>query len=1212
MPPQVDANTDSSQANILRAHRELSTERLAQLLLPFIQELGDSIQSPSSTSNSDSKAPAVDYEIAVALQQNVDAVVTEITSAIDGLYQDLVPERDESSSEDGEGMGVEELNLVDIGEFEAALAINRMVTRMEERFGPALEALTIRLATLIDAPPLRLRLPVHVRQLCRVLQQALQSIQVPREASVKMVDLFVRDCAGKLDEYYRALNQGLSESGLCPEVEKEIAAKGSLLQQKQDRARAARASAEETALPDEPPLDDTHFVAESSHSDMPGPQTAYAGGLAETVPRVKNEAHTQDEAPSEEHLFQSVIDALHQKHSAQKSNAAGLASQENAAPAPAALADNAEMGKLAGTSDIATGLSSIQQDAGARAALKESGSLRAFLSEEGKNISALSDTEGLAPDTLDQLDLIDNIFGTISSDPDVNNNLKPALQDLQIPLAKLALLEHAFFTDPEHIGRQFIDRLSQLSSPANFPNKRLEQGINSIVEQVVNEYETDSTVFTAAVDQISKLSQRQEAALRRNVERVVNTQQGLEKLRLAREHIDRLLAGELGGTDAPRVLLDLLQSGWRDILTMAHVQEGQDSQRVGEHLSILKQLHLQLLKQQRAGGQEQKNAELDARLESRLAYLDNEISTALPTQIEHQQVLSRLREILKGNSALEMCDPENMLRKPPISPEHLKTRLQSLPRLKRWANRAQELEIDSQLSYRDSQGDNRYMRLVWTNDSGDRHLFVNDRGQKAAELSTLQLARHLSRGAKPPAAADNMNLVDKSLFDTLEETQRTLSFSRNHDSLTSLINRDTFTQQVDRALRQAHQKQNRHVLLYLDVDKFKLVNEIYDREIGDQVLLEFGKLLSQLHSSKTSSSRLEGDSFAVLLLDRDLEQGLQIAEKIRADIEATTVDIEDDSISFTVSIGAAAILEYSTGADHVLDTAQQAMRQAKGSGGNMVKPYEEDSSGEPLYLEEKSRTRQDLEKAITGKRFALRAQPIIRSSTLDDSKEELVFEMLLGLKNDDGTVSGPGEFIDSAEQYGFMNVVDRWVIQEAFAWINELIDKQKVVPRLCINLSAASLIEDRFLDYILEQISEFGVGTDRICFEITETGTISNLTKAADFVRTLRKIGCKFAIDDFGTGLANHDYLRDLPVDFVKIDGGFVRQIHHNREDFAMVKSINNLAHFLGRETIAEWVENEEVLECLRSISVDYLQGWQVGEPRLLADVTDELANIEK
>jgi EAL domain-containing protein (putative c-di-GMP-specific phosphodiesterase class I) len=288
------------------------------------------------------------------------------------------------------------------------------------------------------------------------------------------------------------------------------------------------------------------------------------------------------------------------------------------------------------------------------------------------------------------------------------------------------------------------------------------------------------------------------------------------------------------------------------------------------------------------------------------------------------------------------------------------------------------------------------------------------------------------------------------------------------------------------------------------------------------------------------------------------------------------------------------------------------MRLAKNGGRNRVVVFKEDEEQAKVYQIEQKQARAEIKHTIETDRFVLRAQPIVQTLVESGAPASQHFELLLGLKEEDGSLSSPQEFIENAERYGYMTLVDRWVVKEAFKWISHLIDNQKVVPNISINLSGTSVTDDAFMEYLLEQISEFGVGTNRLCFEITETGTISNLIKAADFVRTFRNIGCKFSIDDFGTGLASHNYLRELPVDYVKIDGTFITEINENRNDYAMARSINDLAHFLGQETIAESVENDAIINSLREIGVDYLQGWGVGQPKILAEVTAELGSIEK
>jgi diguanylate cyclase (GGDEF)-like protein len=592
--------------------------------------------------------------------------------------------------------------------------------------------------------------------------------------------------------------------------------------------------------------------------------------------------------------------------------------------------------------------------------------------------------------------------------------------------------------------------------------------------------------------------------------------------------------------------------------------------------------------------------------------VEQQIVLALPASVDHQDVLTELREILAGNLAIDSTEVSDDISDSAESAKAFRAKVDNLPRLRRWVRRVEQLDNNVWLTYRDKDGQKKRMQLAWTSPAKDRYIFVNERGQKIADLNAVQLARKLSRGVQPSAPADKLSVIDQSMYQTLEHVQKNLSFSRNHDSLTKLINRETFLGQMGQALRHAQLKNSRHAVLYIDIDQFKLVNEIYDEVSGDAVLLEFSRLLAQLHGKKSSSARIENDQFAVLLLDRELDQAMQLAERVRQNIEAGSIELDGESVSFTVSIGVAPILEYSPSVDQVLESARTSMEIAKEEGRNRVQRYEEDQALATSFNNDKSKTKQDLEQALATDRFVLRAQPIMQVAVESKQSTGRHYELLLGLANPDGSIASPEEFIQSAERYGFMNLVDRWVVQEAFRWVSQLMDEEKEVPNLAINLSGGSVTDDDFMEYLLEQISEFGVGTSHICFEITETGTISNLVKAADFVRAFRNIGCKFSIDDFGTGLASHNYLRELPVDYVKIDGTFVTHIHKNRADYAMARSINDLAHFLGQETIAESVENDQIIEKLHEIGVDYLQGWGVGMPKLLTEVTEDLSNIQK
>lgn len=1202
-PPVTVVAVTAEYARLLDTVREQSLGELDLALQLFLGDLSDYLQNLATDTGRHDHTANHHHEAALILRSAGARIARQILQQVAGYYNDLMPDASQDHLWQYTIGSTDQLHLIDLQEFEEFLAIERMVSIGEDLHGIALEALTVRLATLIGADPNRVRLPVDVRQLCRAFQQALLQAEVPHGVLPDIFEYFIKQFLRQLDGYYGPLNTLLASQGVYPTVEAEIENKGSLLHRNRQSLR--RESKARRASP---------------------PKDPAAGGINQDGGRTKELQELERQLGEElsgalgggnpARLYRSVIDALNFKREAEglldgdtlSSGVALSGTWDGATVASTEL----DQSKLADATSIARALTALQRDSQVRRDVHQGDSLRAYLASNKQQIGGLRDSSGLTTDSLNQLDMVDNLFGTIKSQLDVSVDLKPSLGNLQIPLAKLALLDRKFFVDHTHTARAVVDKLSRLATSANFPNRALETRINRIVDSIVAEYENDESVFNAALDKIDSLVKQQERAMERNIERVVRTQEGQQKLADARREVGKAIRARIKPPATPRVLKELIDSGWRDLLVLTHVRDGVGSAAWNEQFNALDQLCLWLDEQRQGDTDEDLSVQRSLEAEPFIDLIGQQISSALPTNIAHEEVLDEIRDILAGNLEVEMVAVGEDDTGVTPDPEHIRARIEDLPRLRRWVKRVEQLELNSWLTYHDKSGQKKRMQLAWTSPSRDRYIFVNERGQKVADLSAVRLARQLSTGMQPPAPTDKLSVVDQSMYHTLEHVQKSLSFARNHDSLTRLINRETFNNQMQRALRHSQLKHSQHALLYVNIDQFNLVNEVYDRVVGDQVLLEFAKLLAQLHGKKSSSSRIEGDEFAVLLLDQTLEQAVQVAEKIRSDIQTGSVDIDGENVSFTVSIGVAAILEHSPSVEDVMNAARSAMQHAKQQGRNQVVQYEEEQSRIISYKLEKTRTRQDLEKAIASERFVLRAQPILQTAVGDRSVSTLHYELLLGLLNKDGSLSSPGDFIQSAERYGFMTLVDRWVVREAFTWISKLMDEQKVVPHLAINLSGASVTDNSFLEYLLEKISEFGVGTSRLCFEITETGTISNLVKAADFVRALRNIGCKFSIDDFGTGLASHNYLRELPVDYVKIDGSFITGIDKNRNDYAMARSINDLAHFLGQETIAESVERDAIIVKLEELGVDYIQGWGVGRPKPLVEVTADLSSLEK
>ncbi|MEM8661385.1 MAG: DUF1631 family protein, partial [Pseudomonadota bacterium] len=866
--PHDTVHTPDELAAIAAEFQRVSLAEIEQLMKPFLSELADFLFDLSTQVRHSSSDQNIFYDATVAIRRYKGTLAESIVSQLNELFADpaLLAQWNKDGASDDSGA----LNLVDTAEFESSLAVDRMIMRGEDLYRIPLEALVIRFAALHDLDPNDAPLPVHVKPLSKTFQHTMTTQGYPAPVVLKIFEFFTSSFIKKLDEYYQQLNQRLVDQNVLPELEREIMAKGSLLKANRPARPVIRKtptqSAKTTAA--EPEESRTQPTGEPGGPTLAEMARSISGAVEDSAAGAPINSQQQ----KYNNIYKSVIDALNFRRAA--SDTAGAGEPNYNAPAHGGAWDGASLDEgsaqqnLATAQDIADALGAIQQDAQVRNAVEQGTSLREYLAQNKHTMGALKDTEGLTADSLNQLDLVDNLFGTIKSQLDVTQDLKPALGDLHIPLAKLALMDPQFFLNRTHPARAALDKLAKLSTPANFPNKALESRITEIVREIVTQYEQDSTVFDSALAKIEKLVSQQERALSRNVERVVRIQEGQEKLHKAQQAVDRVINTEIKTDHAPKVLVDLVENGLRDLLVLTHVKDGAESKNWQEQIGMLEQLKVWLGERDHADENDEIITQRGLEAGSLIDMIEQQIATGLPTNVAHQSTLRELRDIIAGERDVEFGDFASTATDEPAEPAQVRAKIEDLPRLRRWVMRVEQMEKGTWLTYRNKEGQKSRMQLAWVSEERDRYIFVNERGQKVADISNIQLARHLSRGMQPPAPADQLSVVDKSLYQTLEHVQKTLSFARNHDSLTKLINRVTFLDQMGRALRHAQKKRSQHSVLYLNIDQFRLVNEVYDRVHGDQVLLEFARLLAQLHSKKASSARIESDSFGVLLLDR--------------------------------------------------------------------------------------------------------------------------------------------------------------------------------------------------------------------------------------------------------------------------------------------------------------------------------------------------------
>lgn len=424
-----------------------------------------------------------------------------------------------------------------------------------------------------------------------------------------------------------------------------------------------------------------------------------------------------------------------------------------------------------------------------------------------------------------------------------------------------------------------------------------------------------------------------------------------------------------------------------------------------------------------------------------------------------------------------------------------------------------------------------------------------------------------------------------------------LSWQANHDSLTELVNRRRFEQLLEEAIISVREDSQEHTLCYLDLDQFKVVNDNCGHLAGDELLRQLSILLKTQVRNSDILARLGGDEFGILLHQCPIEVGEQIADKIRRIIQEFRFVWQDNTFRIGVSIGLVAIDDNTNNLNSLLSAADAACYAAKDKGRNRTHIYQANDLELTQQHEERQWVRR-INQALEEERFCLYYQPITPIALVPNSKGQH-YEILLRMIDEDGTIIPPMAFIPAAERYGLMPKLDQWVIRTFFSRHQNLIKngKQEVYT---INLSGTSINDDQFLGFLKQQFLQHQVSPQTLCFEITETATIANLSKAVHFISEIKQLGCYFALDDFGSGMSSFAYLKNLPVDYLKIDGYFVKNILTNPIDSAMVDCINRIGHVIGIQTIAEFVENEEILEKLRDLGVDYAQGYGIAKPSLL------------
>ncbi len=1132
-------------------------------------------------------------------QDVIDQVVTSVLEQINHTVDmDQLYKRRQFRGKQGESR----LSLVDTDQFEDWLLVADVISRAETRYSKDLRELSLRLAMVAPTWGEKDALPIGPTVLSVAFDDAIKPLGLEREIREILFDCFRDVLLAFLRRFYPALHKALENSGLFPSLEEIVSA----------ASKASRLAQQKEQQQEEAPEVEPDVGAFTQEFALP------AATLAAARAEYEAQQGTPSQGPRGGGWYgtrQGAVGRRSARHaSAPIGNIYGAARElmhlQRALPGPDGLPTEAPW-----SDEVHAAPDTVYREDELIAAFDRLASQpRPALGEPrapirrrlAKELAQSGDGRTLSPQQRDALEVVDGLLESVRGDGYLPPTFDNWLDKLEVTYNKLATEDTEFLDTskaPMHAALRFLDGLAELGSltdAGDGMDPAIQAQVDKLLQQLERDYDGGPAVFEHGLEEIEPLLQRQRRLFEGNLQRVARQSEGSQRLLSARRAVVRELGSKLSGRDVPELVLKLLNPGWRNLLVHTQLRQGSDSDAWRDQVDVVDQLTTALSEGETAPAVAQK--------------LMDEVSVGLESigfePAKRQLLLDALAQALNGKgeagpvvkveeeATAELLGLENKLPEAQPEPEGAKSDAER-QQWERWVERAKELEVGTWLSEREDSGRSRILTVAWVGDDHAAFTLINSKGVKVHDFDLRALVSGLNAGRLTILDEADQPLTERASQRMLQNMHNQLAYQATHDALTGLMNRKEYERRVEQAVIQAETSDVEHAVLFFDLDQFKIINNTSGHDAGDELLRSLvPRLRHELRGTRSILARLGGDEFGVLLERCSKDEALALAQSLRKSIGDFRFEWGDREYAVTASMGFVAFRNDGREAATLMQQADQACYAAKDGGRNRVQVFEvgdKELAARRGVMEWVS----EVDRVLKQDRIRLTAQ---RIAPIGRAEAPSHYEVLMTVLDDKGRPMPPIDFITAAETYDRMPAVDRWIVSHTLGWMSQHLEWLDEVHGFSINLSGASLTDEGFLDFVIAELERSKVPTDKVTFEITETTAITSMDGARRFMRRLNDLGCKFSLDDFGTGLASYSYLRNLEVDFVKIDGVFVKDLLNNPADFAVVKSVNEIAHFMGKQTIAECVENAETLERLREIGVDYAQGWGIERPKALVD----------
>jgi diguanylate cyclase (GGDEF)-like protein len=778
------------------------------------------------------------------------------------------------------------------------------------------------------------------------------------------------------------------------------------------------------------------------------------------------------------------------------------------------------------------------------------------------------------------LDTMSRLLDLAGAEHPASSQIEPLLRTLERPLLKLSLTDPEFLSAPHHQAKRMMSLLDQYSIAANdlgrFFDPKLHQFLNSLLDRVTARADSDPEIYAKANVYLERMLTPIQNSRRRRVALLQETCEGKERVKAARTRTSTMLEQLLGNRSVPASMIKLLDLGWRQYLVLMELRQGinhPDWHRGKAALNMLLDWLDSL--PGKAAPSSQSVAEL-------LGYIEQQLATV---NVDTQLIESYLDELGQALIGLRHGQKPRMVRVPggrftpkPVSSDSPAPDILADLKIGQWWH----FNRNSQMMA---------MQLIWQSTPPGQCAFANRSATQKIELSLSEFDQRIATGLISPAENKDQPLFERSAHVIIDDVYKQLSHEVSHDPVTGLINRKGFMQKLQQLA--ALRDDQTHYVCILEFDQFRVIYNNCGVEAGEALARKLGEELAAQAGEHDVVAAIQDDIFALLVYQRNRIQILEFAGKLLKVFQNFRYDHGQERYSIGVNIGLAEYVSMHDTPEEVMKNADSACISARKVGRNRMQRY--DPSNEQLRMQQ---FLMDLagriDQIVQEQGLYLRCQRVVPLN--ESAGLESYYEILLGIRDKDEEIR-PLKFLSAVERWQRGHEIDMWVIQNTFEWIEAHLGQFENSAGFAINLSPSSLDNGDFLSYLQDKLNNASFSLSKLTFEITETSTLGTYRAAQEFIRLIRRFGCKFSLDDVGSGFSSFAHLKNLRTDSLKIDGIFVKDCVNNPSDLAMVKSMNEIGHALGMKTIAEYVESEEIMDKLRTIGVDYVQGYALHKP---------------